>query len=380
MLYGTAPVVPLTVGFASSSTNVKEGRTGTIVVKLSKPPVNPVTVNYATADGSAKADRDYLPAYGQLTFAPGVTRQSFTVATLDDTKYEGQETVLLQLSTPSGAEMGIPPVASLNIQDNDPFDTALLDDFEMPPYQFSTSNTTVLDAQEIAADSLLAIPGQGAYEGVLQATRGTKGKSALDFERHFALGQDWSGNQGLNFWFYGYNSGRKIKVNLLDNQAADPGPAGWKLVWKDEFNTAAGTPPSQKYWGYEIGDGTVNGIPGWGNSELEYYTSSTENAATDGLGNLAITTRQADGSLMCYYGPCQYTSARLLTKNRFEVAYGRIEARIKVPSGAGLWPAFWSLGTDIDRVNWPQSGEIDYMEYVGRVPNQVYGTIHGPGY
>jgi beta-glucanase (GH16 family) len=134
------------------------------------------------------------------------------------------------------------------------------------------------------------------------------------------------------------------------------------------------------YWGYEIGDGTINGIPGWGNSELEYYTSSTENAATDGQGNLAITVRKADGSLICYYGPCQYSSARLLTKNKFEIAYGRVEARIKVPIGAGLWPAFWSLGTDIDRVSWPQSGEIDIMENVGRLPNEIFGTIHGPGY
>ena len=83
---------------------------------------------------------------------------------------------------------------------------------------------------------------------------------------------------------------------------------------------------------------------------------------------------------MCYYGPCEYTSARLLTKNRFEVAYGRVEARIKVPMGAGLWPAFWMLGTDIDQVNWPQTGEIDIMEFVGRLPNQVFGTLHGPGY
>ena len=133
-------------------------------------------------------------------------------------------------------------------------------------------------------------------------------------------------------------------------------------------------------WGREVGDGTANGIPGWGNSELEYYTDGTDNAATDGQGNLVITVKEADGSLMCYYGPCEYTSARLLTKNRFEVAYGRVEARIKVPDGAGLWPAFWMLGTDIDQVNWPQTGEIDIMEYVGRLPNEVFGTLHGPGY
>ncbi|PYQ18219.1 MAG: hypothetical protein DMF81_25555 [Acidobacteria bacterium] len=97
-------------------------------------------------------------------------------------------------------------------------------------------------------------------------------------------------------------------------------------------------------------------------------------------GHLQITIDKADGSLMCYYGPCQYTSARLLTKNRFEAAYGRIEARIKVPEGSGLWPAFWMLGTDIDQVGWPRTGEVDIMEHVGRLPSQVFGTLHGPGY
>ena len=150
-------------------------------------------------------------------------------------------------------------------------------------------------------------------------------------------------------------------------------PSDWKLVWSDEFNSRAGTAPNSSVWGREVGDGTVNGIPGWGNSELEYYTDGTNNVATDGLGNLQITAKEADGSLMCYYGPCEYTSARLLTKNRFEVAYGRIEARIKVPEGAGLWPAFWMLGTDIDQVNWPQTGEIDIMEFVGRGPMKCSG-------
>jgi beta-glucanase (GH16 family) len=102
--------------------------------------------------------------------------------------------------------------------------------------------------------------------------------------------------------------------------------------------------------------------------------------AHDGEGNLVITARKADGTQRCYYGTCQYTSARLLTRGLFEVQYGRIEARIKVPAGVGLWPAFWALGTNIDQVGWPQSGEIDVMENVGRQPNTLYGTLHGPGY
>jgi beta-glucanase (GH16 family) len=378
-VYGTAPVRPLTVGFAASSTDIKEGRTARVVVKLSKLSDAPVTVDYTTADGLATAGRDYTPTSGTLTFAPGVTQRSFEIATLDDGKNESDESVLLQLANPAGAELGLPRIARLNIQDNDTLDPALLDDFETPPYLFTTDGAA-LASKEILAGSPLALPGQSAYERVLEVKRDGWRHTPLEFGRRFAQGQDWRGNQGLSFWFYGNYTGRDITVDLLDNQAPDPGPAGWKLAWSDEFNSRAGTPPNPQTWGYEIGDGTVNGIPGWGNSELEYYTNSRENAATDGRGNLVITVRQADGSLMCYYGPCQYTSARLLSKNRFEVAYGRIESRIKVPRGAGLWPAFWSLGTDIDRVGWPQTGEIDFMENVGRLPNRVFGTIHGPGY
>ncbi|MGD8855907.1 MAG: family 16 glycosylhydrolase, partial [Chloroflexota bacterium] len=201
------------------------------------------------------------------------------------------------------------------------------------------------------------------------------------FGRDFALGQDWSFSDGLNFWYYGAGSGDTVTVQLKDNRAPDPGPSGWDLVWSDEFNDPAGTPPNPANWGYELGDGTINGIPGWGNDERQYYTDSTDNVATDGLGNLVITAREADGSYLCYYGPCEYTSARLLTKHKAEFAYGRIESRILVPDGDdGLWPAFWSLGTDIDEVDWPQTGEIDIMEYVSRLPEEIFGTIHGPGY
>jgi beta-glucanase (GH16 family) len=116
---------------------------------------------------------------------------------------------------------------------------------------------------------------------------------------------------------------------------------------------------------------------------LEYYTDSPDNAATDGLGNLVITARAVDTSttdLLCWYGPCEYTSARLLTADKAEFAYGRIEARLKIPYGQGVWPAWWSLGNDIAAVPWPACGEIDIMENIGREPATVHGTIHGPGY
>lgn len=381
-LYGTAPVRPLTVGFAANSFPVAEGGTGRVTVKLSKASTETVTVQYSTQPGLSTAGRDYTPTSGTLTFAPGTLQQTFTVATLDDAKDEGEESAVLQLNAPTVAELGLPSVARLAIQDNDPYDSALLDDFETAPELFDLRRNSSLSTVEIAAGLPLALPGQDDYERVLSAKSASSNRSSFLFGREFATPEDWRDASSLSFWYYGRNTGRGINLHLLDNAAADPGPSQWKLAWSDEFNERAGTPPNASSWSHEIGDGTAHGNLGWGNSELQYYTNSTDNAAMDGQGNLAITVKKLDESsqLRCYYGPCQYTSARLLTKNKAEFAYGRIESRIKVPRGAGLWPAFWSLGTDIDRVNWPQTGEIDFMEHVGREPNRVFGTIHGPGY
>ena len=157
-------------------------------------------------------------------------------------------------------------------------------------------------------------------------------------------------------------------------------PAAWELAWSDEFEGPAGTPPDPATWAHDLGDGSALGLQGWGNQERQSYTASTANAATDGKGNLLIKVLPADGSLTCWYGPCEHTSARLTTRGRFEVQYGRLEARIKVPGDFGLWPAFWLLGTDIATTPWPACGEIDVMEFVGRRPTEFTGTIHGPGY
>jgi beta-glucanase (GH16 family) len=157
-----------------------------------------------------------------------------------------------------------------------------------------------------------------------------------------------------------------------------PAPVGWKLVWHDEFDGKAGDPPNPAYWGFDTGG------RGWGNSELEYYEKGSKNAYQDGEGFLVILTKKLDktesNGLQCWYGGCQYSSARILTKGKFEFQYGRIEGRIKIPSGKGIWPAFWLLGNDIGSNPWPHCGEIDVMENIGRTPASLYGTIHGPGY
>jgi beta-glucanase (GH16 family) len=381
MVYGVAPVKPLTVAFGGISFPVTEGAPATVTVKLSKPVAETVSVDYKATIGAAVANRDYVaPVGGSLTFPPNTTIQSFTVQTIDDAKYGGERNLVLELSNPTGgAALGLPPITRLAIRDNEAYDPSLLDDFETFPYFWRTDKTTTKTNPEIPAGDPLALPGQGAYERVLQLSHGGR-PAAYQFGRAFPIGQDWSDAGGLSFWYYGQGSNKPIQLTLANNKVAPTNPSKWKLVWSDEFNTKAGAAPNATVWGNEVGDGTANGIPGWGNDELEYYTPGGANASTDGKGNLVITTAKADGSLTCYYGPCQYTSARLLTKNRLEVAYGRVEARVKVPSGAGLWPAFWMLGTDIDQVGWPQTGEIDIMEYVARLPNQIFGTIHGPGY
>lgn len=149
----------------------------------------------------------------------------------------------------------------------------------------------------------------------------------------------------------------------------------FKLVWSDEFDGEAGTSPDQSKWGYNVGG------DGWGNQEHQFYTARPENVTHDGQGNLVITALDSvlDGA-SCWYGECKYSSARLVTQNKFAFTYGRVEGRLKIPFGQGIWPAFWMLGTDISTVGWPRSGEIDIMENIGREPRTVHGTVHGPGY
>jgi len=142
----------------------------------------------------------------------------------------------------------------------------------------------------------------------------------------------------------------------------------WELTWEDEFEGEEGASVNSAKWTFDLGRGPND--DGWGNAELQTFTDLPENVAMDGQGNLAITALNNGG----------YTSARILTKGLFEQAYGRFEARIKMPYGPGLWPAFWLLGADIDQNAWPYCGEIDIVEYKGQEPNIIHGTVHGPGY
>jgi len=152
-----------------------------------------------------------------------------------------------------------------------------------------------------------------------------------------------------------------------DKHTAKP----WTLVWSDEFNAVSGSALDSKKWT------VVTGGTGWSHNELEYYTDRRENLRQEN-GNLVMEVRKEN-----YIGPDgvskTVTSARLKTQNKFEVKYGRIEARMKLPLGKGLWPAFWMLGSDHEVNRWPGCGEIDIMENIGD-SHRVYSTLHGPGY
>ncbi len=139
------------------------------------------------------------------------------------------------------------------------------------------------------------------------------------------------------------------------------------IVWRDEFTGTVGALPSAARWTYDVGTD-------WGNAQLEYDTARPANVSLDGQGHLAITARAES-----YLGR-NYTSARITTRGLFSRNRGRFEARMKLPAGRGLWPAFWLLGDDIGSVGWPTCGEIDVMEYRGQQTGIVHGSLHGPGY
>lgn len=153
----------------------------------------------------------------------------------------------------------------------------------------------------------------------------------------------------------------------LAEPEADP---TWRLVWEDTFDGAEGSAPDPGTWNLEVGRGPQG--DGWGNQELQTYTAEPDNVDLDGRGFLRIRARRdLDGG---------WTSARITTQDKQVFRYGRIEARVLVPAGKGLWPAFWMLGADIGEVSWPNCGEIDILEARGQEPEVLFGTVHGPGY
>ncbi|MER5890112.1 glycoside hydrolase family 16 protein [Streptomyces sp. NPDC001941] len=165
-----------------------------------------------------------------------------------------------------------------------------------------------------------------------------------------------------------------VGLTALPAEANAPSPRETTVLW-EPFDGPEGAGADPALWTNETGG------HGYGNNEREYYTPGNSNARLNGQGQLVITARRENpADYPCWYGTCQYTSARLNSLGKFQAQYGRVEANIKIPRGQGIWPAFWMLGADFPGVPWPDCGEIDIMENVGKEPSTVHGTVHGPGY
>ncbi|HYQ04946.1 MAG TPA: glycoside hydrolase family 16 protein, partial [Polyangiaceae bacterium] len=200
-----------------------------------------------------------------------------------------------------------------------------------------------------------ALPNGGASGGAGMATAGSS--TASGGHGGSAAGAGTSGGQSNG----GAASGAGGDGSGVSSAKCPD--ATWKLVWGDDFDGASGTAANSSNWAYDTG-------PNWYNGELQDYTSGTSNASLDGKGNLVIEARKEarEGR--------EYTSARLKTEGKKTFTLGRFEGRMKLPYGQGMWPAFWMLGGN----SWPNTGEIDIMENLGREPSIAHGTMHGPGY
>ncbi len=174
--------------------------------------------------------------------------------------------------------------------------------------------------------------------------------------------------------------GASLRCTPSSPSTVSTATGAWVQIWSAEFDGVAGARIDSTKWRYDTADGCAAGNCGWGNDEKEYYTDSPDNIALNGQGQLLIVARRAPAGLTCHYGPCRYTSAKVTTRGKVEVSPGRVEARIKLPAGQGLWPAFWMLGHGFPAAPWPECGELDIMENRGSAPATTSSALHGPGY
>lgn len=185
-------------------------------------------------------------------------------------------------------------------------------------------------------------------------------KTVKEGEGNFNYNYSSSGTQTYTIRVYAFNLNKEISKTIPMTLYVAP-----KIIWSDEFNVDGA--PNSTYWGYDLGAG------GWGNNEEEYYTNRPENVIVkDGVLKIKTIKENYQGS--------NYTSARLLTKDKFSFKYGKIEFKAKLPIGGGTWPALWMLGNNLSTAGWPACGEMDVMEHVYNQLNKIHGTFHYPGH
>ena len=189
-----------------------------------------------------------------------------------------------------------------------------------------------------------------------------------------------TGDQGFKIYVNAKYTAKGFTDNIVDSNEIDIPIVQrvYKQLWQEEFNGPAGSLPDPSIWTSEDGDGSKAAAGGgWGNRERQYYIPALAKITAAGAVQIDAITAGANAYTCYYKGPCEWISAKYITKNKLGFKYGRVEARIKGPVGAGTWGAFWMLGADIDQRSWPWCGEIDVTELVGKNPNLNYGYIHG---
>ncbi|CAN2227237.1 SKN1 Beta-glucanase/Beta-glucan synthetase [Candidatus Nanopelagicaceae bacterium] len=192
--------------------------------------------------------------------------------------------------------------------------------------------------------------------------------------------QPATADQGFKIYVNATYSAKGFVANKADSNEIDIPVVkrNYVQVWQDEFNLTAGSAPDASIWVPENGDGTKAAAgAGWGNKERQYYIPTLATITSAGALKIDATTTGSN-AYNCYYKTvCEWISSKYITKGKVGFKYGRIEARIKGPVGAGTWGAFWMLGADIDDRRWPWCGEIDVTELLGKTPNLSYGYLHG---
>jgi beta-glucanase (GH16 family) len=370
-LFGGLALAQVRVAVERSLYEVTPGEQLALGVTLSEALPFALAVPYRTEAGSAAPGRDFLPQRGVLVIPAGARAATLRLTTLDNRKPSGPLSFRVVLDDPGvdGVALSFRNEATVRLN-HPPPPAALLADFERPGELEVTGLHALVTRYQGEAQ---ARPSQGVIEGMLRLYE------PATLSRRYPSAQDWRAASGIGFWLYGRQSGLPITATLHANCGPTPPAAEWPLIFHDTFDAPAGTPPDPATWRFDVGDGREQGLVGWGNNELQYYLP--DNVAHNGQGQLAITALAlAESELRCHYGPCRYSSGRIRSEGLLEVHYGRIEARLKLPEGQGLWPAFWMLGSDYRRAGWPTSGEIDIMEALGHDRYTVHGTVHGPGY
>ncbi len=205
------------------------------------------------------------------------------------------------------------------------------------------------------------------YEFTFTMYQPTDENARFEFELGLATGTVWITDVTLEE--VGQKNSEVSTVVIKPSSLEDV--KGWKLIFNQDFENA--TEIDRSVWNFDVGNGEAEGLQGWGNNELEYYTP--QNAYISD-GSLVIEAKKEETTDK--YGTYNYTSARLNTEGKFSFEYGKVVIEAKLPYGQGIWPAFWLLGSNINEVGWPKCGEIDIMELLGNNPNTIYSTVHGP--